>query len=306
MQLLKKNLDWAARQIYAANIDWVHCCEGPEGSGKTTLALQICKHVDPSFDASRVGFNFAQINEVIDSLAGNTKGKAILLDEGAESLFSRDAMKKDNRDFLKLFMRFRKLNLFVVLCIPSFLTLDRLLRSNRVKSLTSCEFDFDEHNNLKQGHFSAYSYEKVKQIAQYGEYPRPDFTDYFRFTDVDPALWKTVQDKNFAFLSGLDEERRDAKKPVSKQVESSVIEATLKLLGDAPSKTIAAKDVVVELKQKFGDADWLNNRFISRKMQALGLERASQSKDGLRAVFIASRDVLQSLNNNKTSESSGS
>jgi len=293
MQLLKKNLSWAARQIHAANLDWLHVCEGPEGSGKTCLALQICKHVDPSFDASRVGFNFQQINEVIDSLGADTKGKAILLDEGAESLFSRDAMKKDNRDFLKLFMRFRKLNLFVVLCIPSFLSLDRLLRSNRVKSLTTCEFDFDENNNLKQGHFAAYSLEKVKQIAAFGEYPRPDFTDYFKFTDVDPALWKAVQEKNFAFLTGLESDRRDAAKPVSKQVESSVIEATLKCLGDESTKSVSAQDVTNELKQEYGDADWLNNRFIASKMTALGLERAARKGVGPRAVFVAVKDVLK-------------
>ena len=115
---------------------------GPEGVGKTTIALQWCAWVTPTFKLSDVAFDMP---DYVRRLKQHSEGcldkskerqyKSIQIDEGGISLFSREAMSKSNTTLAKTFMVQRFLNINVAICIPFYWVLDTMIRQHRIKTL---------------------------------------------------------------------------------------------------------------------------------------------------------------------------
>ena len=122
--------------------DFFEIIAGKEGMGKSFFAMKKAAIVDPTFDKTRIMydrrslFNWIQENFNSNPQLSKTKGKAILLDEGNMFLFSREAMSMDNVDVVKLFTLIRQCNMYIIICIPSFKTVDTYIRTHRADRLT--------------------------------------------------------------------------------------------------------------------------------------------------------------------------
>ena len=85
-ETFRNNLDFAAKR---RDKKWdnvsIYC--GDEGSGKTTMASQDCKYLDPDFKLDNVCFNKKQILWALDSLP---QGSSIQFDEFALEGMSGD------------------------------------------------------------------------------------------------------------------------------------------------------------------------------------------------------------------------
>ena len=91
---LKSNLDFSINEVKRRNYDKFVLIFGREGAGKTTLAMQIAKYCDPTFDLDRVCFTPEQFLEAVQ---GAKKFQAILFDETMWGLSSRSVMSKMNK-----------------------------------------------------------------------------------------------------------------------------------------------------------------------------------------------------------------
>lgn len=127
---------------------------GDEGSGKSTLGIQVSSVLDPSFNIERVNL---EPEGFINDLRTLKKAKATQYDESSTGLFSRQAMSKMNTILIKMFTLIRAKNLFIILCIPDFFILDKYLRDVRVFCLIHV---------TKKGRLEYYDKPLVDKISQ--------------------------------------------------------------------------------------------------------------------------------------------
>ena len=98
--------------------------DGGEGTGKSSLAMQLASALDPNFNLSKVAFNSIQFDKIIKDL-NRKKGDCIVLDEGYGAVNSRATMSKVNKSMVTLGTEMRQLNLFIIIVLPSFFDLDK-------------------------------------------------------------------------------------------------------------------------------------------------------------------------------------
>jgi len=122
------------KEVNNSDDDYVEIITGQEGSGKSTLAKQKAALVDPTFDTSRIFNDPKELFQWLLDNQGKTKGKAIQIDEGNLFLFSRQAMKKESIDVVKLFTIVRQANLYILICVPNIKTIDSYIKEHRAKS----------------------------------------------------------------------------------------------------------------------------------------------------------------------------
>jgi hypothetical protein len=103
-----------------------------KNSGKSTLGMQLCKYVDPTFNLKRVVFTPEEFREAIYSAK---KGQAIMFDEAFTGFSSRSALSGVNRTLVSLMMQVRQKNLFVAIILPTFFLLDKYIAIFRTRVL---------------------------------------------------------------------------------------------------------------------------------------------------------------------------
>jgi len=116
--------------------DHVEAVCGEEGGGKSTLAIQQACTVDPTFCKARIFNERIELIRWLKSNQGTTKGKAIIIDEGNLLIFNREHLKTGNINIIKLFTLCRQCNLYIIICIPLFTTIDSYLKKHRLHGLT--------------------------------------------------------------------------------------------------------------------------------------------------------------------------
>jgi len=180
-ETLRRNLDGIKRMVLERDDDWLILVEGREGSGKSTLALQVAQYLDPNFSEKNLIFDFKKFEKMIKT---SKPGTVLLIDEGSILFFSRDAMKGENREAIRLLTLCRSLNLFIIICIPSVQIVDKYIRQYRAGSLLQVR---------KRGRFGFYSGNRIKKI-RYNTfknkwiYPKPNFVGSFGM--VEKNLWQ--------------------------------------------------------------------------------------------------------------------
>lgn len=106
---------------------------GAEGIGKSTIGIQIASLVDPEFIVDDVCLTGRQLTH---NMRIGKRGKAIVCDESATmGLFSREAMSRTNKEFVKLFTTIRKKGFILIVVVPNFFYFDTYLREQRIISL---------------------------------------------------------------------------------------------------------------------------------------------------------------------------
>ena len=129
---LVRALDKIKNRIQKKDQDMVMVIDGSEGAGKSSLMMQICKYMDPSFNINDVCMNGDEFGNAITSAI---QFKALSFDEGGQGLNSRASLTAASRILVSKMMEMRQKNLFVVICIPSIFFLDRYVSMFRAKCL---------------------------------------------------------------------------------------------------------------------------------------------------------------------------
>jgi len=125
-----KNFAWMGRIIrkrQKLKHDLWIAVDGFEGEGKSTFAMKLARAVDKDFTVKRnviVDPNVGKVEELI--LRSDVK--AIIIDEGSRVLYKRKFASEENVYLNQLSHVCRKANKCVIICIPSFLDMDKGIR----------------------------------------------------------------------------------------------------------------------------------------------------------------------------------
>lgn len=133
---------------------------GREGRGKTTLAIQILKRQDPTFNEERI---FTNSEELIKALEKAEPFQGFLYDE-AQEFTSRAALSRLNRNLVRALSMMRVKRLFIGFCIPSFFELEKYAAIHRTEFL----IEVFTHKG-RWGFFKYWSWKKKKELYLLGK-----------------------------------------------------------------------------------------------------------------------------------------
>lgn len=165
---LRQNLSKVVKKaLQKKDKDYFLILDGMEGAGKSTLAMQIGKFVDPTLTLERICFTPNKFREAIFKAS---KAQCVIFDEGFTGLSSRAALSKVNKMLISLMMQMRQKNLFVIIVLPTIFLLDKYVAIHRASSL----IHIYETKGVR-GYFRLYSAKKKKLLYLIGK-PTYDYT----------------------------------------------------------------------------------------------------------------------------------
>lgn len=175
-EVIKVELDKIRDRVINKDMDYVACIDGDEGSGKSVLAMQICKYLDNDFGLDNIVFNSDDFINAIKN-PNLKKGACILLDEAYNAVNSRATMSEVNRSMIAVATEMRQKNLFVMFVLPSFFDLDRNLAIHRTRALFHVYFGDD----YSRGQYVVFPKDTKRDLYLVGKkrysysYPRSPF-----------------------------------------------------------------------------------------------------------------------------------
>jgi len=200
---LKTNLS-TAKDIAKKDWDFVFIIDGTEGGGKSVLAFQCAKFLDPTFDIERIVFND---KELINAIINAKPYQAIVFDEAYTGLSSRAAMSMINRTLIQMFAEIRQKNLFIFVVMPTFFDLDKYIALWRSRALIHVYTG----KQFERGHFCFYNIDRKKDLYVYGKkfysYSRPKPNFYGKFYGVYAVDEKAYREKKLESLKDRETER---------------------------------------------------------------------------------------------------
>lgn len=159
---LKRNLDEKViPDLQKKDKDCFLVIDGREGAGKSWLAFQIGKYVDPTLNLDRVVFSAEDFREVI---LKSKKGQCVIFDEAFTGLSSRASLSMINKVLISLTMQMRQKNLFVIIVLPSFFMLDKYIALFRARALVHV---FESKG--RRGYFRLYNQKLKKYLYLAGQ-----------------------------------------------------------------------------------------------------------------------------------------
>jgi len=158
---LQSNLD-VAKKVVKKDWDMVFLVDGPEGSGKSVLAMQCAYLCDPSFCIERVVFTPKDFREAVVNAKPYT---AIVYDEAYTGLSSRATMSLINRTLIKMLAEIRQRNLFVIVVMPTFFDLDKYVALWRSRILLHVYTE----EGFARGYFRFYNIDRKKDLYILGK-----------------------------------------------------------------------------------------------------------------------------------------
>jgi len=151
-------------EVLKKDRDKVIALDGREGSGKSVLAQQLAKELDPNFDVTKIAFNSDEFMKMVKS-TDRKKGDCIILDEAFLAANSRSSMSLINRAMVGLATEMRQLNLFIIIVLPSFFDLDKYFALWRTDILLHVYFD----KQGNRGRYIAFNHDKKKMLYLKGK-----------------------------------------------------------------------------------------------------------------------------------------
>lgn len=124
---MEKDLVDKLEQIKAQlrrNNNYVMIIDGNTGEGKTTLACQIAKYVDPNFDSHNLYYDG---DEYIKGCIYAGKYSAVVYDEAYRDWSSTRVMSSMSHRLNAMMMEIRQNNLFHIIVLPSFFDLNKTM-----------------------------------------------------------------------------------------------------------------------------------------------------------------------------------
>lgn len=198
---LAGELEKIKKKVNENDEDYFVALDGAEGGGKSVLALQICRYVDPTFTIDRVTFTAQDFQSAI---LNAKKGEAVLFDEAFRGLSSRGALSDVNKLLVGLMMECRQKNLFVVVVMPSFFLLDKYVALFRAKGLFHVYRPKAGEHKGKRGFWMFFNTERKKQLYMTGrknyDYRFPESNFKGRFYNQYSIEEQSYRDKKAAAL----------------------------------------------------------------------------------------------------------
>lgn len=118
-------------QTAATDRDNLIDMDGLPGTGKSTLAIKLCKKGCPWFDMQRDMLYSRQ--EIIDWVTNAKPGSWGIGDEVINALFKRDFASRGQKFLLRILDMCRDRNLTLILCLPNFWALDKHILDGRLR-----------------------------------------------------------------------------------------------------------------------------------------------------------------------------
>lgn len=157
---LSKALDITKKELLKDD-DAVLIIDGPERSGKSVLAMQVAKKVDPTFCIDRMCISSEQF---INALNKAEKGQAVVFDESFRGLASSDSYAETNKLLVSKMMEMGQKNLFVLIVMPTFFLLRTYVAVFRSRGLLHVYRQDNE-----RGRWSYFSSDRKKALYIYGK-----------------------------------------------------------------------------------------------------------------------------------------
>lgn len=133
-----------------------------EGSGKSVLAQQVGRCLDPTLNLDRIVFSPDQFSSAV--MKANPR-ECIIWDEAGEGTSSTSVMSKLNRTLKVMAEKIRQKNLFIILVRPSFFDFSKYYAIHRTWFLLSVKLSFDpKYEKIRRGVFHFYSRNRKKQL----------------------------------------------------------------------------------------------------------------------------------------------
>ena len=161
--IMKAELEKVKKRVLTKDRDWVAVVDGEEGVGKSVLAQQIARFLDPEFNIDKVVFTADEFLKIIKD-PNTKKGSCIVLDEAFSAANSRSSLTEVNRSMIGVATEMRQKNLFILMVLPSFFDLDKYFALWRCRALFHVYFTPDEAR-----HYVIFPKEKKKYLYLNGK-----------------------------------------------------------------------------------------------------------------------------------------
>lgn len=262
--IIKPELDKIKKAVIKKDRDYVMVIDGEEGSGKSVLAMQVAKYLDPNFNLDNLCFNSDQF---IERLKRSSKYSCIVLDEAYNSANARASLTEVNRALVGVSTEMRQQNLFVILVIPSFFDLDRHFALWRCRSLFHVYFKKDGSRGqyiIFPKTSKKYLYLNGKKFYDYSKpaspYPACSFTNHYT---IDEQEYRKKKSKAFKsrVVSNLAKRWKHQRDSLvkelyhNKQVKTSSFERIFLNWGTKP---LSQREIqrIVQLREEFDDTEY--------------------------------------------------
>lgn len=213
----------------ASHFDNLIVISGSEGVGKSHLAAHICQLFDPNFDMDK---SYVYDWETfINSISGDDPQRVYWMDEAINMASGRDWMHDVNKMLIKILQMMRSKGLTLVMCVPSFGSLDKYIREHRTRYLLIAKkMAWGADKEPKRGYYElripmtekerAYVAKNTKnpqaedffKSVGYGRFPKMDLDKFGNYESVkDYNQNKTLQEMKAYTdeLSGKSKYRRE-------------------------------------------------------------------------------------------------
>lgn len=154
-------LDKKRELVSKKDRDFFFIVDGDEGTGKSFLALQCAKYLDPTFNLSRVCMTPYEFLHVVQN---SSKAQAVVYDEAFTGFSSRRSMTEVSNMLNETVFECRKKNLFIFIVLPTIFFLDRTIVLHRGRVLFHTYF-----KNDKRGYFAVYTKPQLKTLILQGK-----------------------------------------------------------------------------------------------------------------------------------------
>lgn len=152
---LKKNLDFV-KKLPENNWDAVALFTGYEGSGKSSLAMQLALYLDHNFTLKNIVFNAEQFDEATEKLP---KGSVILYDEADDVAVGGNHAQNKVKQIISKMKRIRSRNLYILFVTPTYFDLGKYFAIHRSRFLIHVY-----SQGLKRGFFAFYGKTAMKNL----------------------------------------------------------------------------------------------------------------------------------------------
>lgn len=178
-------------------------------SGKSVLAMQLAKFLNPKFSIRDICFNADQF---IDRVRNSPKFLPIVMDEAFSSANTRASLSEVNRAMIGLATEMRQRNLYVIIVIPSFFDLDKYFALWRCRCLFHVVFRRDGRRGMYYIYpktSKKFLYLNGKKTYDYRKpsspYPVCRFNKYY---PVDEAVYRHKKAEAFKKRSTTNQAKR--------------------------------------------------------------------------------------------------
>jgi len=208
--LHKQLIENVRPSVRKKDFDYVFVVDGSEGGGKSVMAFQIAKILDPDLTLDNIAFTPQDFIKAIKRAKPYT---CIVFDESFTGLSSRSSLSEMNRIIVSLMMEMRQKNLFVILVMPTFFMLDKYAVMHRAKGLFHVYI-----RKGKRGYWNFYNQQKMKMLWLKGK-------KYFEYHMVKPRIFGrfrdqyTINEQNYREkkMKSLTAKRRNTRAEVYKE-----------------------------------------------------------------------------------------